>query len=255
MLVTNETPTEKYGLGLVQQLNLAEKKNKELQAELDRLQAKLAAEQTARRSAIAVLETKYADVQQRLAQKEAELQNLQSTESRAAEALRTAEANVEALRNEVVGLRAEIQKAQTDRDMQFDKVVVLTDHLHAAKGLQQQLEARQKQLLAEISNNKRIMDKLGIRADMDTEHIATPNLDGIVLRVGPNNLILVSLGEDEGLKVGHRLELVRGSEYLGYAIVRKTEPDKAVAEVDSKSQKGMIKENDVVKTKIGRTAS
>ena len=252
VLVTNDTPGS---LGLVQQLQIAERNNKDLDVELGRLKAKLAAEEAARRSAISVLQTKFEDVALRLNQKEAELQNQLSTQSKAAEALRTAEANVEALRNEVAGLRVEIQTAQRDRDEQFAKVVDLTDKLHAARGLQQKLEDRQKQLVADISNCKRIMDKHGLRPDAETEHLPVLGLDGVVLRVAGNNLILVSLGEDDGLKIGHRLELTRGSDYLGYAIVEKTEPDRAVARVDSKSQKGMVKENDRVTTKLGRTTS
>lgn len=252
VLVTNDTAGQ---LGLVQQLQIADKKNKELDVELGRLKAKLAAEEAARRSAISVLQTKYEDVALRLNQKEGELQNQLSTQGKAAEALRTAQANVEALRNEVAGLRGEIQTAQRDRDVQFGKVVELTDKDQAARGLRQKLEERQRQLVADLSNCKRIMDKHGLRPDIETDHMPVIGLEGVVLKVAGSNLIMVSLGEDDGLKVGHRLELVRGSDYLGYAIVEKTEPDRAVARVDSKSQKGMIKENDRVTTKLGRTTS
>jgi hypothetical protein len=76
---------------------------------------------------------------------------------------------------------------------------------------------------------------------------AVPMLDGIVLRVA-KNLVLVSLGEDDGLKVGHRLEIFRGNSRLASAVVRKTDPDKSVAELDQQSLKGEIKEGDVVRT-------
>jgi len=84
------------------------------------------------------------------------------------------------------------------------------------------------------------------------ESIAPP-LDGIVTAVSDKNLIEVSLGSDDGLRVGHRVEVFRDNNYLGSAMVLKTDPDRAVAQVDEKSQRGLIKVRDRVATKLTRT--
>ena len=60
---------------------------------------------------------------------------------------------------------------------------------------------------------------------------------------------------DDGLRVGHRLEVFRDNAYLGYAVVLKTDPDRAVAQVDEKSQRGLVKVRDRVATKLSRTAT
>jgi hypothetical protein len=252
MLVTNETPNEKYGLGLVQQLAQRKEAIISLKAELDDIRNQLELERAARRHAIGALETKLAETSQRLIDKEAELRTLQAAEGVAAEALRLAESNAEELRKEVVGLRNEIRLAQADRDQQFEKVVQLTDLWNGSRGLVSSLEERRQQLLAQIADCKRVMDKVGVSVNMDVDGIP-PKLDGIVTAVGERNLIEVSLGSDDGLRVGHRLEVFRSNAYLGHAIVLKTDPDRSVAKIDEESQKGRVEVRDRVATKLGRT--
>ena len=254
MLVTNDTPTEKYDLGLVHQLAHLHETNTNLRNELDGLSNQLAVEQAARRHRIAVLETKRSELEQLLSAKEADLRASQATEGEATEAAKLAELTVQALRTEVEGLRGEIRTVQGDRDTLFLHVVDLTDKLHGAAGLEKNLKERQNDLLAEISVYKRVMDKVGINPKMSVEKIPPP-LDGIVTAVSSKNLIEISLGSDDGLKSGHRLEVFRNNMYLGYAVVVKTDPDRSVAQIDEKSQRGLIKVQDRVATKLSRTGT
>ncbi len=254
MLVTNDTPTEKYSLGLKQQLENLKETNNTLRTELDNIKNQLAVEQAARRHRIGVLETKLAESESRLSDKEAELRALQAAEGEAAEALKLAELTVSSLRNEVQGLRDEIRSVQTERDVFFMRVVDLTDKVNAAAGLEKVLEERQVQLLAQISQYKRVMDKLGVNPAMSVEGIP-PKLDGIVLAVGSKNLIEISIGSDDGLKKGHGVEVFRDNSYLGHAVVLKTDPDRSVAQIDEKSQRGLIKVKDRVATKLSRTGT
>jgi hypothetical protein len=254
MLVMNDTPTEKYSLGLVHQLANLKETNNTLRNELDNIKNQLAVEQAARRHRIGVLETKLAESESRLSDKEAELRALQAAEGEAAEALKLAELTVSSLRNEVQGLRDEIRSVQTERDVFFMRVVDLTDKVNAAAGLEKVLEERQVQLLAQISQYKRVMDKLGVNPAMSVEGIP-PKLDGIVLAVGSKNLIEISIGSDDGLKKGHGVEVFRDNSYLGHAVVLKTDPDRSVAQIDEKSQRGLIKVKDRVATKLSRTGT
>lgn len=252
MLVTNPTATETYGLGLTHQLKNERETNVNLRATLEDLKAQTAIEQAARRHAIGALETRLASVQQSLSEKEAQLRTLQATEGEAAEALNVAMKTVEALRAAVDTLRGEVRLTQGDRDKQFDKVVQLTDQLQTAIGTQRVLQERAQQLVAQVTDMKRVFDAAGVDMNMDTDLIP-PQLDGVVTAVGASNLIEVSLGSDDGLRTGHRLEVFRDNTYLGYAVVRRTDPDRAVAEVDERTQRGQIKVSDRVATKLSRT--
>lgn len=254
MLVTNETktPDGKYDIGLVQKYKQLTTVNQSLKDEADGLTRQLNQERAARRSAIGVLETKLKEAQDRLTAKEGELRTLQTTEGESAAALKTAQLTVEGLRAEVGQLRADIKTAQTDRDRQFEKVVELTDSWHATKGLARNLSERQRQLIEEI----RVMKQTLQNAPVGLIPAAgeAPDLNGLVMRV-EKQFIVVSLGSDDGLRVGHRLHISRPNVYLGYAVVVKTEPDKLVAQIDEKSQKGKIEVNDIVTTRLGRSSA
>jgi regulator of replication initiation timing len=253
MLVDN-TDTAKGPLGLKQQLQAQVETNKGLRAELDSLTNRLAVEMAARRSALAALETKLADAQQRLTQKEAELAGLQSAQTEATAALNLAETRLAELVEDIKKLREEIRLVQGQRDESFQRVVDLTDKLYSAAGVERNLKEREAQLIGEISKYKRVTDVLGVNPSMPVEMIAPP-LDGIVTAVGDKNLIEVSLGSDDGLRVGHRVEVFRDNNYLGSALVLKTDPDRAVAQMDEKSQRGLIKVRDRVATKLTRSGT
>ena len=253
MLVTNPTKNERYDIGLVEKLQAQLQTNKSLQGELEKLKVQLAQEQAARRHALGSLETKLAEASQRLTEKEAELRTLQSTEGEATAALKTAQITVDGLRGEVAQLRADIRTAQGDRDLQFRKVVELTDQLHAAQGLERNMKERQVQLIGEITKYKEVVDKLPDELK-EKVRASAPSLYGTVIAVG-KNLIEVSLGSDDGLKVGHRLEVFRDNAYLGNAVVVTTEPNKSVAQVDEKTQKGKVEVRDRVATRLGRAGT
>ncbi len=249
MLVTNPTPTETYGLGLMHQLKNERETNVNLRSELDELKRQAAIEKTARRHAIGSLETRLASVQELLTEREAQLRTLQVTESESAEALNVAMTTVEALRSAVDTLRDEVRVTQADRDRQFERVVSLTDRLQAAMGTQRTLQERSQQLVAQVSDMKRVIDAAGVDVEMDTDAVP-PVLDGLVTAVGQSNLIEVSLGSDDGLRVGHRIEVFRENNYLGHAVVVKTDPNRAVAQIDEKTQRGMIRVRDRVATRL-----
>lgn len=253
MLVDN-TDTAKGPLGFKQQLQAQIETNKGLRAELDSLTNRLAVEMAARRSALSALETKLADAQQRLTQKEAELAGLQSAQTEATAAINLAETRLAELVVDIQKLRDEIRVVQGQRDESFQRVVDLTDKLYSAAGVERNLKERADQLIGEISKYKRVTDVMGVNPSMPVEMIAPP-LDGIVTAVGDKNLIEVSLGSDDGLRVGHRVEVFRDNNYLGSALVLKTDPDRAVAQMDEKSQRGLIKVRDRVATKLTRSGT
>jgi hypothetical protein len=76
-----------------------------------------------------------------------------------------------------------------------------------------------------------------------------PALDGDVIAVA-EGMIEVSLGADDGLQVGHTLEVYRSGEYLGRAVVRAVKPDHAIAELVKEFSRGIVQRGDKVTTKL-----
>ena len=75
-------------------------------------------------------------------------------------------------------------------------------------------------------------------------------VDGVVLEVSDKDLLEISIGADDGLKVGHSLDVYRGNTYLGRIVIKKTNPDRAVGQVKKELQRGQIKRGDRVTTRF-----
>ena len=62
--------------------------------------------------------------------------------------------------------------------------------------------------------------------------------------------IEVSLGADDGLQVGHTLEVYRAGEYVGRAVVRAVRPDHAVAVLVKEYMRDIVQRGDKVTTRL-----
>ena len=90
----------------------------------------------------------------------------------------------------------------------------------------------------------------GERIDVNNIANVPPPVNGIVTGVGQRDLIEISLGSDDGLKTGHKLEVYRQNQYLGRVVIRSTAPDRAVAEILKDYRRGTIRKGDRVATKL-----
>ncbi len=256
-VVSNPNPVAGEQEGLKQQLD----KQKEINRQLKEMQANLtttiALEQAARRFALAGLETKLKSRSDELMRVQKELDKLTATEGTTAGALVTAENQLANLTAEVEQLRGEIRTAQQDVDTQFAAVVQRTDEVNQLRRIKGDLEQREAPLLLQLSAMKDVMGKLGVRMDVlpdgtvrtDKDDVP-PRVDGIVVNVGDKDLIEISIGDDDGLKKGHQLDVYRDNAYLGKVVVVKTSPDRAVAEIIPEYKKGIIRKGDRVATKL-----
>lgn len=243
------TNTDPAKLGLVQQLQQANERLDKANKELQSLKNTLAAESAARRYALAALQSKATQYEEMVATKQKELDNLMADHAKAAQSLMTAETTKETLTKEVEKLRSEIRTAQQSRDELFEKIVALTDTLNQNETLRQNLEQRGKQLADQVTRMKVVMDAKGLREDTLVSHIP-PQVEGKVLKVGSKDLLVISLGADVGLKVGHVMDVYRGTAYLGRIIIRETKPDQAVGQIIKEMQRGTIQQGDNVTTKL-----
>ena len=166
-----------------------------------------------------------------------------------AEAARDAQTRLTTLEDETRRLRDDLRGAQKDRDEVFIQVVDLTEKLNQAESLRQLLDERNKEAAFQLAQMKMVLDRHGLAPDALVSHIP-PKVDGVVLEVSGKDLIEISIGADDGLKVGHALDVYRGSTYLGRIVIRKTGPDRAVGQVLRELQRGQIKRGDRVTTRF-----
>ena len=196
--------------------------NQQLKEQQQDLMAAIALEQQARRFALAGLETKLKSRSDELERVQQELATLTNTEGVTAGALVTAQNELTNITNEVKALRDTVREAQKDVDHQFDIVVKTTDEINQMRRVKADLENRQRPLQSAVAAMKSAMDKLGVRVDVEKDGTVRtdvdrvpPKVDGIVVNVGDKDLIEISIGDDDGILVGHELDVYRDDAYLG----------------------------------------
>jgi predicted nucleic acid-binding Zn-ribbon protein len=229
-------------------LAAAKTAQKDLNDALERSKTDLAREQAARKAALAALQVRVSSSEQRLAAKEKELADLTAAHSQATETAKVAQDRLAVLEKETSDLRNTLRTERQKLDKMFISVVDLTDKLNQAESLRQNLDEVNKQAAQEMARMKMVLDRNGLTPDSLVAHIP-PKVDGIVVDVD-KDLIEISIGADDGLKVGHSLDVYRGNTYLGRIVVNKTNPDRAVGQVKRELQRGQIKKGDRVTTRF-----
>ena len=234
---------------LKQQLVQKEQLFKQATDEHEKTKRDLAQEQASRRQALAALQTKLQASQEQLVAKTQQLNDKETQLNEAAAALKSNEDRLTALTDELTKNRQLLKIAQQERDDIFLQVVALTDKFNQSETTRQDLDRRNSQLVAQNADMERVMKANGLTVDSLVAHIPPP-VEGIVMDVGASDLIEISIGHDDGLKIGHTLDVYRGNTYLGRIVIRKTAPDRAVGQVVKELKRGQIKKGDHVTTKL-----
>jgi DNA repair exonuclease SbcCD ATPase subunit len=231
-------------------LSAAQQENRELDAKIQQEKIKLASERAARASALAVLEQRAQKAEQERMEAARTLQQLQQSQRQAVQALTGSQETLANLKAEVDRLRADVKKAESDRDEMFQQVVALKVKELEAEGVRRRLESQNRAAINELSKATAVLRANGLSADSPLTKVPPP-LDGQVVSVdNDNGYVRVSIGDDEGLQKNHTLEVFRRGQYLAKVRVIKTYSDESVAKVMDGFRKGAIRVGDSVATKI-----
>jgi hypothetical protein len=234
--------------GLKRRVEIAATTNDQLRADRQRTQAALDREQAARRTALAALQTQLDQIEQVLRTSEATVQQLEARNTELSQLDRSRAEELQRLTEETRNLREQIRSEQEDRDTLFAETLQMTDDMNRLRGIVQQQSERNAQLLAQVTRYREVVDMRGIDVDEPLDG-APPDRNGTVLVVNrPLGLVEVSIGFDDGLRDGHLLDVTRGGRYLSRLRIRRTEPNRAVAEILQDYHQGPIQEGDRVDT-------
>ncbi len=236
--------------GLKKQIEDISRVNEQLRESRQRTLAALDREQAARQTALAALQTQLDRLDSDLQQSQQAEQELRAQLTVANQTALSRSQELERLTTENTRLRSQIRSEQQDRDELFAQALQLTDEMNRLRGFKQQLEQRNKQLMAQVTRFEEVVTAKGIDVNEPLDG-APPERNGNILQIDrPTALVLVSIGYDEGLRKGHFLEVTRDGRYVGKLKVRDTEPDRAVAEILKDYSEGILQEGDRVDTTL-----
>jgi len=167
--------------------------------------------------------------------------------------------NEEALKQRLIN--SDVQKRLDEAQQELR---IKTDGLFVTRTELADLEARHTALLQEKANLEKILANANV--DFDIRRVMKlqsppPVVDGVVQevqndRTGRAKMLVISIGADDGLIVGHELDAFRSGvdgrrpQWLGRVRVVDTRPDEAVCEVIQTAKNGIIEKGDNVTTKL-----
>jgi hypothetical protein len=231
------------------QLTAAQQAKKDADELLAKQSSQLDQERAARTHALAALQVRATKAEQDLGTVQAKFDELAAQHTTVAQTAKVAQDRLAALEADNQKLRDSLRTAQLDSHQRFVEVVALTEQLNQAESTKQILDERNREALNQISQMKMVLDRNGLRADALVSHIP-PKVEGVVLEANGRDLIEISIGADDGLKVGHSLDVYRGNTYLGRIKILRTDPDRAVGQTIKELQKGQIRKGDRVTSKF-----
>jgi predicted nucleic acid-binding Zn-ribbon protein len=136
--------------------------------------------------------------------------------------------------------RATAAAAEKDKlDAQDDRARIEGDLKRANEDLAEK-ERQLEQLVKERDNLRAEMEAL-VAAGIPVHEIIgnnVPAIEGKVSMVGPGFVVL-SVGENEGVKKGYPFDVYRGGDYIGRVVVDKVLPDTCTARVQMLNKQGL----------------
>ncbi|MBQ2621651.1 MAG: hypothetical protein IJF84_09975 [Thermoguttaceae bacterium] len=247
---SNATP--EHPAGYKYRLQNAEKQKEDLNSLLNEYQRNLERETIEKEQVRAKLETEKEELTRNLSAREEDLAAKTQSERDAVAQLKAVTASLNALKDENEKLRNDVKTIQQDRDTQFDQMVKRTEELHAKVNELDQLKRRNNDLISESANAMQLLRMLGY-TNNPAYYLETANppatLNAMVLSAS-QDLVVISCGADDGLRVGHTLEVTRGNTYVGSIEVREVTPDRAICKINKEKQQNSFQVKDRVVPKL-----
>lgn len=212
--------------------------------ERDSIKKQLDAETALRQMAVAALRVDT----EKLAEQNTTLQKLQlETATQTQEAIAVAKAtadNSDRLTDEMNNTRETLRNAELKRDQLWSQARKMTDLANQKTIELDQLRGVADGLLARLASVTGVLDGRSPQRIGDK-----PDIRGLVVDVRDGK-VSISIGQDDGLKVGDTLEVYSGEKYLGRVRVVSTKPDGSVCDIIPGFQKGAFQRGDNVTTRF-----
>ena len=226
----------------------------ELKKLVEQLQTARAQEQGSRRAALAALQTQLESAKEQLAQATTELNDKAAALTLQTQQLSATLDRVKQITTQNDTLKIEIDKIITDRNDQRRRVITLTDNLNG-------LMSREADLLAERSKLQQSSTYFQAKADIAEsalkdagitvfEDVPPADLKGEILAINSKESVTVSVGKDDGLREGHKMEVFRSGKYLGRIQISTVKDDQAIGQILPLFRKGYIQVGDKVAAKV-----
>jgi myosin heavy subunit len=219
--------------------------NESLKATLTDAETALKQEQSARAIEIARLMTELSQIKGQLVAKETQLAEVTRESQSALAELKQSNARLAELDERVSALSTENVDLQEDIAAQSTQVATLLAQLQQIQSEKSTLDERAKQLSGQLATAMRVMTSANLSLDQEITEFPPKDLTGRVQEVS-RKIVVLSLGKDDGLRVGHQFDVVRNGQFKGRVEVVGIEPNRVTAKIVDDLTKSPLQVDDAV---------
>jgi hypothetical protein len=223
--------------------------NAKLTEQLTKNQEEANVEKKALEDKISKLETKRTALQGDVTTLSTQVADLKTETAKQLAALTTAQTTLDEKMKQVDALRADITTTQQERDDNLNKFKESQASYNNAYNELRLLKDANTRLVGQMGHAKILLERQGVSPEASVDGVP-PKVDGVILMVGRDNLVEISLGSDDGIHRGNTLEVFRANKYKGRLEVVQTSPDKSVAKIIPGFQQAKIERDDRVATRF-----
>jgi hypothetical protein len=227
--------------------------NQKLQADHLALQKEVVAERTAKAEALAKLQTELSERMQELTAAQNQLQQQGQQLAAAVATLKTQEENVNAATAQVQKLTEDIKTQVVLADDLFKKSLDLANQLNQANVQLPELKERNEQLAQMLANARLLLSQVGMTLE-DPIDLRPPPIDATVEDVNARGEVEIAAGSHDGIRVGHVLDVVNKSGFLGRIQITTVNADRAVGRILPRYSVQPINRGDTATSKLSRLA-
>lgn len=209
----------------------------------------LEAERVARALQISQLESQLRTLKDQLKSESDRLVDSEGRESALVAELNVSQKRIDDLVKQLNKQKDNNRKYVDDIAIQFQTVQNLQNKLYEADNQITNLTARKMDLEALVAKYSKVALKNNISINDLTDHIP-PKVESIVSKTLRGGLFEIKLGEDDGVRVGHQMDIFRKRRFVGQGRVVKTDHNIAVLKVIEGMMNDQVKEGDYVSTKL-----
>jgi len=160
--------------------------------------------------------------------------------------------NVDRVKNQdeiIRGLQAETKSLKDEVTQKRTEVVARTTEIVDLKLQLDALTIRSKDLNAQLARMDKVMKANGLNVESLTDQIP-PRIEGIVMKVVDDDIVILSLGTDDGIREGHAFDIYRGDRFVGKAVVSKADYNLSAARIRPEFRQAAVLQGDHVTTKL-----
>ena len=167
--------------------------------------------------------------------------------------LKTQDENVNIATDQVQKLTRDINAQIAKTTELFNKAMDAQQQVDAAQAELPGLREMNEQLAAQAAKAKILLDQIGMTLE-DPIDRRPPPLDANVESVSARGDVEIAAGSHDGIRVGHRLDIVRAGRIVGSIEISNVDRDRAVGRTLREYSVQQIRRGDKATTKLNRLA-